>query len=161
MLYWLLPYCASSAILEVASNSELLSALPNSVGEHVIAEMMGVDAALLNNASFLEAACRQAAIDGGLTVIDANFHKFAPQGVTGVVVLAESHLSIHTWPETNYAAVDVFACNQAGGSNPQESLRSLTKMLAPSHVETKVLPRGPHQVRMPEFSMLSEENRET
>jgi S-adenosylmethionine decarboxylase proenzyme len=148
LLPLVLPTVRAAAALEVATDSGVSSpSLPNTVGEHVIAELMGVENALLNNASFLEATCRQAAADGGLTVIDANFHKFAPHGVTGVVVLAESHLSIHTWPEFGYAAVDIFACNQAGGSNPQESLRSLTRMLAPSQVETTVLPRGPHPIR--------------
>jgi S-adenosylmethionine decarboxylase proenzyme len=68
------------------------------------------DKEVLNDLDFLRDAMLAAAIDCGATVLGESFHRFSPQGVSGVVVIAESHLSIHTWPEYGYAAVDIFTC---------------------------------------------------
>ena len=76
------------------------------------------DAALLDDAPYLERLLRDAAERARLTVVSSEFHQFSPHGVTGVLLLAESHVSIHTWPEHAYAAVDVFACNDGGGDDP-------------------------------------------
>ena len=67
---------------------------------------------LLDDLSFVQEALVGAANAMGATVVGQTFHKFAPQGVTGVVAIAESHLCIHTWPEHGYAAVDVFSCGE-------------------------------------------------
>ena len=76
------------------------------------------DAALLDDAPYLERLLRDAAERARLTVVSSEFHQFSPHGVTGVLLLAESHVSIHTWPEHAYAAVDVFACDDGGGDDP-------------------------------------------
>ena len=80
------------------------------VGKHCILELYACDASKLNDESFIRTTIATAAREAGATVLQLISHRFQPQGVTGLVLLAESHLSIHTWPESGYAAVDVFTC---------------------------------------------------
>ena len=79
-------------------------------GIHLLAEFWYCDAELLNNQTYIGKILVEAAEIAGATVIKSMTHSFAPQGVTGLVLLAESHISLHSWPETEYAAVDVFTC---------------------------------------------------
>ncbi|MCH7988747.1 MAG: adenosylmethionine decarboxylase, partial [Planctomycetes bacterium] len=72
-----------------------------------------VAAELLNNLEFIEASMRAAAAEARATVVNSSFHKFGPQGISGVLVLAESHLSVHTWPEHGYAATDIYVCGDS------------------------------------------------
>lgn len=80
------------------------------LGRHILAEVYDCDGELLDSLSGVQETMVAAARAAGATVREVAFHKFAPQGVSGVVVIAESHLTIHTWPELGYAAVDVFTC---------------------------------------------------
>jgi len=82
----------------------------NALGRHLLLDLNDCDKEVLNDLSFLRNTLVAAAIDCGATVLGESFHPFQPQGVSGVVVIAESHLSIHTWPEYGYAAVDIFTC---------------------------------------------------
>lgn len=84
--------------------------LSQRVGTHLVLEIWGVDAGRLDDRHGLERVLREASAAAGLTVLEAAFHRFEPQGVTGVLVLSESHVSVHTWPELGYAAVDLFSC---------------------------------------------------
>lgn len=95
------------ALLTVSGVSGPLS---QRVGTHVILELSDGDVKTLNEPSVLSRGLQGAATAAGLTVLDATFHKFQPQGVTGLLLLSESHLSVHTWPELGYAAVDLFSC---------------------------------------------------
>ena len=81
-------------------------------GRHVLAELTGCPHDVLDDAEALEVCFRDCAEKGGATLVSSHFHRFSPQGVSGVVVIAESHLTIHTWPEHGYAAVDVFTCGR-------------------------------------------------
>lgn len=83
----------------------------NGLGLHILMEFHKCSSDILNNLNILEIAMNDAANVSGSTIIKSVFHQFAPQGVTGVVIIAESHLAIHTWPEHNYAAIDFFTCN--------------------------------------------------
>jgi len=86
-----------------------------------------------------------AARAGGAHVVESRFHRFEPQGISGVVILAESHLTLHTWPELGYAAVDVFTC---GAPAVAESVSSgVIAALKPSEHEVRRLPRGPRRQR--------------
>lgn len=78
--------------------------------QHVTADVSGVDAALLDDAALLRELALRSAVDGGATVLGELCHKFDPQGVSLVLLLAESHLSVHTWPEAGCCYVDVFTC---------------------------------------------------
>lgn len=82
------------------------------LGIHLLAELCDCDAVILNSINDIETILISAAIESGATVLNHMFHKFSPQGVSGVIVIAESHIAIHTWPEFNYAAVDVFTCGK-------------------------------------------------
>lgn len=81
-----------------------------------------------------------AAIDCGAVVLGESFHRFSPQGVSGVVVIAESHLSIHTWPEYGYAAVDIFTCGNT--VNPEKAAEVLIEKLGAENPSLMEIQRG-------------------
>jgi spermidine synthase len=85
----------------------------NSLGRHVLAEFSGCSPEALNDLALVESAMVTAAKVAGATVLQSAFHHFSPFGVSGVVVIEESHLAIHTWPEYRYAAVDLFTCGES------------------------------------------------
>ncbi len=80
------------------------------VGKHCILELYDCDSSKLDDEAFLRTTITTAAKRAGATLLNLITHRFEPQGVTGLALLAESHISIHTWPESGYAAVDVFTC---------------------------------------------------
>lgn len=84
--------------------------MSNALGNHILVEFMGCDPHIMNDVSSIERDMVEAARKAGATVINSTFHHFSPFGVSGVVVIQESHLAIHTWPEYGYAAVDLFTC---------------------------------------------------
>ncbi|MYN05838.1 adenosylmethionine decarboxylase [Pseudoduganella aquatica] len=98
-------------------------------GSHLLADLSGIEASRLGDCDELEALLRSAAAAAGARVLHSHFHGFgAGMGVTGVVLLAESHISIHTWPENGFAAVDIFMC---GASQPRKALDVIQAALAP------------------------------
>ena len=82
------------------------------LGKHILAEFYGCEATELDNPENIRIYMRNAAIKGKATIVNESFHKFNPWGVSGVIVIKESHLTIHTWPEYCYAAVDLFTCGE-------------------------------------------------
>jgi S-adenosylmethionine decarboxylase proenzyme len=80
------------------------------LGRQILVEFYDCDQSKLNDVSYIESSLINAAKASKATLISHNFHKFSPYGVSGVVVIAESHIAIHTWPEYLYAAVDIFTC---------------------------------------------------
>jgi len=82
----------------------------NALGRHLLLELFDCDLDAINNLETVKGALIEAAKRAQATIVDVVFHEFNPFGVSGVVVIAESHLSIHTWPEYRYAAVDIFSC---------------------------------------------------
>ncbi len=111
----------------------------NSLGRHLLAEFYDCASDALNDPARVERLMNEAARLSGATVVQSVFHTFSPHGVSGVVVVEESHLAVHTWPEHNYAAVDYFSC---GDVDCDAAVRYLTEHLLPSRVETKEVPRG-------------------
>ncbi|MFC2048308.1 adenosylmethionine decarboxylase [Chloroflexota bacterium] len=85
----------------------------NALGKHLLIELKDCNREVLNDLSFLKDVLPAAAKEAGATVLGESFHQFSPQGVSGVVIIAESHLFIHTWPECGYAAVDIFTCGDS------------------------------------------------
>jgi len=85
----------------------------NALGKHLLLELKGCNKEVLNDVGFLRGALITAAGEAGAIVLGESFHQFNPQGVSGVVIIAESHLCIHTWPEYGYAAVDIFTCGNS------------------------------------------------
>ncbi|MEW6115822.1 MAG: adenosylmethionine decarboxylase [Nitrospirota bacterium] len=82
----------------------------NALGTHLLVELRDCNPEILKNLNQVKGALVSAAKEARATIIDVSFHEFNPFGISGMVVIAESHLSIHTWPEYSYAAVDIFTC---------------------------------------------------
>jgi len=82
------------------------------IGFHVILDLYDCNAAALTDKKLVKETLCRAAAKGGLTLLGSVFHEFEPNGVSGALLLAESHLCIHTWPESGYAAVDLFTCKK-------------------------------------------------
>lgn len=107
------------------------------LSKHLLLELSGCDFNLLNDLTFVKDTMRNAALVANAEVLELAFHKFSPQGISGVVVIAESHLSIHTWPEYGYAAIDIFTCGAK--TLPQKAARYLRKKFnAKASYKTKV-----------------------
>jgi S-adenosylmethionine decarboxylase len=84
----------------------------NALGRHLLLELFDCDPDAINNLEAVKSSLIEAAKRAQATIVDVVFHEFNPFGISGVVVIAESHLSIHTWPEYRYAAVDIFSCGE-------------------------------------------------
>jgi len=110
------------------------------LGRHILVEYYDCNPQVLNNQQAIEQHMVNAAIATGSTVVNSSFHHFSPQGVSGVVVIAESHLAIHTWPEYNYAAVDLFTCGDT--VNPWEAYEYLREKLEAKRGDTQEIARG-------------------
>jgi S-adenosylmethionine decarboxylase proenzyme len=95
---------------------------------------------VLNDLDMLRDAMLDAAIKSGAVILGDSFHRFSPQGVSGVVVIAESHLSVHTWPEYGYAAVDVFTCGST--VDPQRAADVLIERLGSRNHSLTEIKRG-------------------
>lgn len=108
------------------------------LGTHFIAEFFGCKR--IKNSKFVECALFKAAKAANVKVIDSKFHKFTPYGLTGYLLITESHISIHTWPEFNYAAVDVFTCGVH--TMPEKAIAYLKKVFKASEVKIKKITRG-------------------
>ncbi|MGE5571873.1 MAG: adenosylmethionine decarboxylase [Bacillota bacterium] len=84
--------------------------MTNTLGRHILCEAYECDPEVLDKIEAVREIMVDAALRAGAEIREVAFHKFSPQGVSGVVVISESHLAVHTWPEHRYAAVDVFTC---------------------------------------------------
>lgn len=118
--------------------------LPQGTGFHVVADWYDCGKACSLSASELRALCLREVMRADLRALGESFHQFEPQGVTGTVVLAESHLAIHTWPESGYTTIDVFVCNFQE-DNTHKALRlfaALRRAFAPQHEQVVHLQRG-------------------
>ena len=108
------------------------------LGTHLLVDYWG--GMHLDDVAHIERALVQAAQACGASVLEVRLHSFGEKfGVTGVALLAESHISIHTWPERDYAALDIFMCGQC---NPRLALPVLEELFSPSSVEVREIPRG-------------------
>ena len=95
---------------EKRTNSFPSSELGNQIGKHCILDLYECDPIKLNDEAFVRTTLTTSAKNAGATLLNLITHRFEPYGVTGLALLAESHISIHTWPENRYAACDVFTC---------------------------------------------------
>jgi S-adenosylmethionine decarboxylase len=107
-------------------------------GMHLLVDLWGADR--LDDPALIDKTLQQAALAAGATILHSHFHHFSPNGgVSGVVVLAESHISIHTWPERNYAALDIFMC---GACDPYQAIPLLETVFTPDNVQVSEQRRG-------------------
>ena len=118
------------------------------LGRHILAELGGCDAARLADLSLVESSMLDAARISGATIVTYSFHHFADQdggqGVSGAVIIAESHLAIHTWPEHRFAAVDFFTCGK--GVDVRKALDHLKEAFSAKTEELLDVERGPLRV---------------
>ena len=112
----------------------------NALGRHILVELHDCDREALNDLDLIREVMLKAAIDCGAVVLGESFHRFSPQGVSGVVVIAESHISIHTWPEYGYAAADVFTCGTS--VNPEIAAGVLIERLGSKNHTLTEIQRG-------------------
>lgn len=109
------------------------------LGRHLLVEFYGCDGEGLKDTEMIRALMIKAAEASKVTVVSECFHTFSPYGVSGVLVIEESHLTVHTWPESGYAAVDLFTC---GPADPWEGFKVLQKGLKATHHSVTELRRG-------------------
>ena len=109
--------------------------------KHLLLELYRCDCEKLNDESFLRCTLNKAAKLANATVLNLISNKFDPQGVTAIALLAESHISIHTWPESNYSAVDIFTCGQ--NMMPELASQCIIKSLLAQEHTLRVIERNP------------------
>lgn len=110
------------------------------LGILLLAEYQNCDPVVLNDVDKIRAMMLEAAEVSGATVLSHSFHKFSPHGISGIVVISESHIAIHTWPEHGFAAVDIFTCGTKVDS--WAACRHLEKTLGSSETAVREIPRG-------------------
>ena len=132
--------------MEIYKKSQVLSSLSDEQklshqSKHLLLELYKCDCEKLNDESFLRCCLNRAAKLANATVLNLISNKFEPQGVTAIALLAESHISIHTWPESNYSAVDIFTC----GKNmiPELASQYLIESLKAKEHSLRVIERNP------------------
>jgi len=107
---------------------------------HCILELWGCNRELLNDIKFVEKMMTEAALQAGAEVREVTFHQFAPQGVSGVVIVSESHLAIHTFPEHGYASIDVFTCGKR--IDPKKAASIIAQKLEANKIYEMNVERG-------------------
>ena len=132
--------------MEVPKKNQVLHSLSNDEklihqSKHLLLELYRCDCEKLNDESFLRCTLNKAAKLAKATVLNLISNKFEPQGVTAIALLAESHISIHTWPESNYSAVDIFTCGQ--NMIPELASQYLIQSLMAEEHYLRVIERNP------------------
>ena len=112
----------------------------NALGRHLLLELKDCNEEVLNDLGFLKECLKEAAAKCGATVVGESFYHFSPHGVSGVVNIAESHISIHTWPEYGYAAVDIFTCGDEVA--PEKACQVIVERLESKNHASIELRRG-------------------
>ena len=113
------------------------------IGQHVLLDLYNCHKDL-ENSQFVEEALLEAAQRAGATVVSHHFHKFSPVGVSGVVIIQESHLTIHTWPEHNFASVDIYTCGEE--MNFTAAVNYLKSKFECDEIVTKHFETGNHMI---------------
>jgi S-adenosylmethionine decarboxylase len=116
-----------------------LNEVADAVGRHCIYELYEGNSVKLNDEAFIKEALTQAAQESGATLLSITSHKFKPQGVTALALLSESHISIHTWPELGYAAIDAFTCG--AHTDPEKACNHLKKSFDSTEGSLRILKR--------------------
>ena len=132
--------------MEVHKKNQILSSFSNDKqsshqSKHLLLDLYRCDYEKLNDESFLRCTLNRAAKLAKATVLNLISNKFEPQGVTVIALLAESHISIHTWPESNYSAVDIFTCGQ--NMLPEIASQYLIQVLEAEEHSLRVIERNP------------------
>lgn len=110
------------------------------LGNHLIVEMYDCDPAIINDVELVESAMKQAVKISGARMVQSVVHRFNPHGVSGVIVIEESHFSVHTWPEYGYCALDIFTCGTE--VDYYSALDSLKEAFQSNHISVSEIKRG-------------------
>ena len=110
------------------------------LGVHLIADLCECNPELLNDSSFISKVLAGAVKHANATLLEEVKYEFTPQGITAVCLLAESHISIHTWPEKGYAAVDIFTCGDH--TAPERACNYMANALESEQPKIQILQRG-------------------
>ena len=140
--------------MEVSKKNQSLGSLSNEEklihqSKHLLLELYKCDSEKLNDESFLRCTLNRAAKLAKATVLNLISNKFDPQGVTAIALLAESHISIHTWPESNYSAVDIFTCGQ--NMMPEVASQYLIEALKAEEHFLRIIERNPPRAVLKEI----------
>ena len=132
--------------MEIYKENQILSSFSDDQklfhkSKHFLLELYRCDCEKLNDESFLRCTLNRAAKLANATVLNLISNKFEPQGVTAIALLAESHISIHTWPESNYSAVDIFTCGR--NMMPELASQYLIESLMAKEHSLRVIERNP------------------
>ncbi len=112
----------------------------NALGTHLLLELKNCNPRVLDDLPFIRETLLTAAREAGGTILGESFHQFHPQGVTGIVAIAESHICIHTWPEFRYAAADIFTCGEH--FQPEKAALFLIDKLEAKEPSVQAIKRG-------------------
>ncbi|AIF43236.1 adenosylmethionine decarboxylase [Virgibacillus sp. SK37] len=121
----------------------------DTIGRHVIAELWGCNIEKLNDMGLIERIFVNAALKAGAEIREVAFHKFAPHGVSGVVIISESHLTIHSFPEHGYASIDVYTCGDI--IDPNVAAEYIAEALESDSCEKVEVPRGMGPIKVNQF----------
>ena len=132
--------------MEIYQKKQILSSFSDEEelshqSKHLLLELYRCDREKLNDESFLRCILNRASKLANATVLNLISHKFEPQGVTAIALLAESHISIHTWPESYYSAIDIFTCGQ--NMMPEKASQYLLESLMAKEHSLRVIERNP------------------
>ena len=108
-------------------------------GKHYLVELIGCDPGRLKHVTHVQKLLLQAARKSNATILKHFFHQFEPAGVTGIILITESHFFIHTWPDDQYAALDIFTC---GAMEPKAAIENLKKSFRAKKVKIRTIVRG-------------------
>lgn len=122
------------------------------MGRQIIAELWDCNIDILNNIELIERIFIDAALEAGAEIREVAFHQFAPHGVSGVVIISESHLTIHSFPEHGYASIDVYTCGDK--VDPTVAVEYIAKSLESKISEKMEIPRGMGPVKAQPFQKL-------
>ena len=114
------------------------------LGRHILVEFYDCNNEFLNDEHYIEKSMLDGTRKAQATIISSSFHKFSPHGVSGVIVIAESHVAIHTWPEYGYAAVDIFTCGET--ICPWTIFKYLEEKFESKHSSRMEMKRGQFEV---------------
>lgn len=109
-------------------------------GRHALADLYNCENNVLDSIDEIKKIIEDSCIEANLTVVESNYHKFEPIGLSGVTILAESHITIHTWPEYNFVSIDAFTCGNK--MNPTLVCEIVAKKLKSNNVDIKEYKRG-------------------
>jgi len=125
----------------------------STLGKHIILEMWGCCKDTIDNVEVVKGILVKATESVKATLVDVVCHRFSPYGVTGVAILAESHIAVHTWPEHGYAAADIFICGSA--INPRDAASYMTEAFYAKETSFLELKRGDFVSRTPQMAVKS------